>query len=160
MKRIILRSFIAGLLLLVIGSTIAFAQIQPGAIRESNALGFFKTNNGVIITGRAFTGSTTDTTEVLALKDHGTIFVTVQTQDSATVIIAYALSNDGTNFSTFVTKDSLSFSAAGNGFKSVDLSATTLGATYAKFRFSFSAAAFPLGTDSATYNASYTLKKP
>ena len=137
-----------------------FEKIKGGEMRESKALGFFKTNNGVIITGRAFTGSTTDTTEVLALKDHGTIFVTVQTQDSATVIIAYALSNDGTNFTAFTTKDSLSNSTTGNGVKSVDFSATTLGGSYVKFRFTFSAAAFAVGTTSATYNASWILKKP
>lgn len=136
----------------------ALSQIQP-LQTEKNAGGYLKTNNGVIIYGRSYTASTNDTTEVISLLHHKTVYLTVQSNDSTTILIDYALSNDPANFPAFTTKDSLSHNINGVGFKSIDFTSTTLGAMYIRFRLRHSANAFILGTTSPTYNANWFLKK-
>ncbi len=147
------------LLFLLLLPLLAFAQQPRPFGPDKNASDFFLTNKGTAIRAKAFTSATSDTTEVLRLVDFKTAYFNVQVQDSATVLIYYALSDDGSNFPTFTLKDSLTNSSTGSGFKSLDLTATTLGARYLKMRWTFSALAFPLGTTTATYSASFTLKK-
>lgn len=136
----------------------ALAQIQP-IQSEKNAGAFLQTSNGTAINGKSYTGSTGDTTEILNLFNHKTLYVTVQSQDSTTILVAYSYSNDGANFTAYVTKDSLSHSADGVGVKSIDFTSILLGASYARFRFTHSALAFAVGTTSPTYNATYLFKK-
>lgn len=139
---------------------VAFAQVRP-VDSPRNQDGFLLTNNSVVINGKAFTGSTVDTTEILDCRYQKTLYVNVQANDTTTVLIGYALSLDGTTFTSFATKDSLSAKPANStaSVKSVDMTSTILGARYAKFIFTHSANAYALGVTSPTYSASFTFKK-
>ena len=147
------------LLFLMLFPVLAYAQIQPYQTNR-NVAGYFQTNNGTAIKGRAYTTTLGDTSQTLSLVDHKTIYVNVHSLDSATIRISYALSDDAANWSTFTLKDSLATETDGGGLKSGDLTSSVLGARYARFLFSSSATiAIAQGTTSATYHASYVLKK-
>lgn len=112
-----------------------------------------------LIYDRSYAGGVTDTTEAIALDQFKTPYLTLVTTDSATFLIDYRLSVDGVNWSAFTTKDSLSHSTSGNGFKSVDFASTVLGAKYVQFRLRTSALAFALGTTTPKYWAYLLLRK-
>lgn len=108
---------------------------------------------------RAFTSSTTDTTEAINLAQYKTVLYTLQSLDSASVIISYALSLDGSNWTSFTVQDSLKQNADGSVVKSIDFTSLALGAKYIRFRNKFSADAYPVGTTSAKYHAYILLKR-
>ena len=147
-------------LLLLLIPAVMFAQVRP-VDSPRNQTGFLKTNNSVVINARTFSSGPSDTTEILDCINQKTLYLNVQANDTTTVLIDYALSVDGTTFSGFTLKDSLSAQPA-NGVasvKSVDFTSTILGARYVKFRLRHSALAFAYGTTTPTYSASYTFKK-
>ena len=147
------------LLFLMLFPVLAFAQIHPFQT-ERNVAGYFQTNNGTAIKGRAYATALGDTTQILSLVDHKTVYVNVQSLDSATIRISYALSDDAANWTAFTLKDSLATATNTGSLKTIDLTSTLLGARYVRFLFSASATiAIAQGTSSATYHASYVLKK-
>ena len=151
------------LLLLTFGVASGQHILSPSG--NTNVNGFLSRLNGgpdtsyTIIKGRTFTGGVTDTTIILSTVQHKTLYVSVTAKDSGTFLISYSVSNDGSNFTAFVTKDSLSHNADGVGAKSVDFTSTILGYPYVRFRIVSSVLAFAYGTTSPTYSASYLWKK-
>ncbi len=133
--------------------------LSVAVAQDRNVSSLISTNNSVAIWGRSYASGVTDTTAAFEVSQFKTLYVNVESLDSATILIDYALSIDGSNYSAFAVKDSLSHGAAGNGVKSVDFTSTVLGFPYVKFRFRTSALAFPLGTTSPTYYASYSFKR-
>lgn len=147
-------------LLLLLFPVVLLAQTRP-VDSPRNQTQFLKTNNAVTINARSFTSSTSDTTEVLNTVDQKTLYLNVQADDTTTVLIYYALSVDGTTFTSYTLKDSLSAKPANatSSVKSVDLTSTILGARYVKYILKHSALAYALGVTTPTYTASFTHKK-
>ena len=130
--------------------------------KNNNASQFFRDLTGGVYTriqDRSYSGGVTDTSDYIPVRDHKTVYVSLMTKDSATILIDYSVSVDGANWSAYTVKDSLSNATSDNGFKSVDFTSTVLGFNYARFRFRTSALAFALGTTTPTYSAIWTLKK-
>ena len=142
-------------LLILLLPVVALAQVP-----KDNQAWLVSTNNGTIISGRTFT-SITDTTEAFNIIQHKTVYVSLAVLDTATILIDYALSLDGSNYTAFTLKDSLQGQPANNMafVKSVDFTSTALGAGFIKFRFRSSANAFALGTTTPTYTATVTRKR-
>lgn len=106
---------------------------------------------GKYIAGRAFTSTTCDTTYSQDIRKWSSIYVTVQTLDSATVLIKYQLSLDGSNWGTLTTKDSLQQISDGVMIKNVDFSNVAQGAGYIRFVFQFSNYSGYLGSTTPYY---------
>ena len=147
-------------MLLLLFPVVLFAQTRP-VDSPRNQTGFLQTNNAVTILARSFTAATSDTTEVLDCINQKTFYLNVQADDTTTVLIYYAVSVDGTTFTSYTLKDSLSAKPANatGSFKSVDLTSTFLGARYVKYVLKHSALAYALGVTTPTYTASFTHKK-
>ena len=111
-----------------------------------------------VISGRAYTGSSIDTSIAYPCTDWKSFFVTVQSKDSASCLIKYQISADsGTgytamNWSAIATKDSLATTSNTGSAKSVDVSGQILGARWVRFIFDFTSGTLQ-GTDAATYEA-------
>lgn len=128
---------------------------------QTNKSDYFYTNNGAggsyttKISARAYTGTTDDTTGAIGTQDYGTFQFTLSTLDSATILIYYQLSQNGTSWSTRTLLDSLNSGTQATGFKTLDFTGYVLGAWFVRFEFVFSVLARPVGTTSATYTATY-----
>ena len=143
------------LLFLLLFPAVMFAQV-----RGDNSSWLVSTNNGTIISGRDFSSGLTDTTEAFNIVNHKTIYLNVMVLDSAVILIDYAASVDGSNYSAFTVKDSVDFDTDGaNGFKSVDFTSTALGAGFIKFRLRTSVNQHALGTTTSTYTVTLTRKR-
>lgn len=144
------------LLLLLILPVMATAQNQ------FNVFGLVDSVDGsTSMADHSFAGTANDTLllEPIYVAHYKTIYFGIQAADSVTFLIDYALSYDGTNYTAFTLKDSLSHATSGYGIKSVDLTSTVLGAPWFKIRLRTSALAFALGTTSPTFRPYYTLKR-
>ena len=110
---------------------------------------------------RNFTMSatSTDTLQAIFLPYVKTVLFSLMASETSTVYVDYATSLDGSSYTPFAVKDSLSHAADGYGVKLVDFTSTLLGAPFAKFRLRGSALAYAWGTSSTPkFWASYTLK--
>lgn len=145
------------LLLILLFPVLAFAQNYNNSYAVLDSAG-----GTVSLYGHSFAGTDNDTiiTEPVYIVNYKTVYLNLMSLDSASILIDYAVSDDGTNYNAYAAKDSLSHSTAGaNGFKSVDFTSTTLGAAYVRFRFRTSALAFPLGTTTPTFTPTVVLKR-
>lgn len=128
---------------------------------QTNRSDYFYTNNGAgggyttKISARAYTATTDDTTSAIGTQDYGTFQFTLSSLDSATILIYYQLSQNGTSWSTRTLLDSLNSGSQGTGFITKDFTGYVLGAWFVRFEFVFSILARPVGTTSATYIATY-----
>jgi hypothetical protein len=117
---------------------------------------YLKTDRlGTQILDMAYVSEQIDTTQAFGPVDFAAVFVNVQSKDSASILIKYQLSSDGVTWGALTTLDSLS-TAAGD-FKSVNLTASLLGAYRARLIFTIQD--YRLGTSTATYTAGLTSKK-
>jgi len=117
-------------------------------------------NNVAKIQGRAYTATTSDTTEWLYLANFKNVFLTLQSKDTCTLLINYQLSADGATLGVSTLLDSLSVRNTAGGVKSLNFSTTSLGTPYGRFILSGSSKAFAQGTAvDATYTAVATFEK-
>ena len=123
------------------------------------ALNMNEGNNVAKIQNRTYTASTVDTTEWLLLVNSASVSLTLQSKDSCTLLINYQYSVDRVALGVSTLIDSLSTAAAAGALKSINVLTTSIGATWARFIFTGSAAARPEGTTTNTYTAKALLKK-
>ena len=143
------------LVALALVSTTAFAQQGPTndfLIKRATGPAAL-----TVISGKAYTTSTSDTTMAYACSDWKSFFVTVQSRDSASILIKYQISADSgggsaINWSAIATKDSLSTTNNAGDAKSVDVSGQILGAKWVRFIFAGNSGATQ-GTTTNTYEA-------
>lgn len=157
------------LLMLLVFAVPMFAQNKVVSVyppSHVNSTDFFftvdDTTGGVpladsLCKSRSFNVNLTDTLQSLYVIGVKTVYFNLAIQDTGTVFIDYALSEDGYNWAAFAVKDSLSYQGTSFGQKSVDFTSTVLGKAFVRFRLRASALAFALG-DATKLWASYTLK--
>jgi hypothetical protein len=132
------------------------------AFSQNNLWGPVDSSGGsVSMTDHSFAGTANDTIIIkdLYAANYKTLYFNLFAKDSVTMLIDYALSMNGTDFSNYATKDSISHGTSGNGIKSVDFTSTVLGAAYLRIRLRTSANAFALGTTTPTFTPYYTFKR-
>jgi hypothetical protein len=143
------------LLLLFAGTTFAQEIIGDGLTTNTSYLKIRSTisgKNNVTIKARSYTSATCDTTWAYDVSGYSSMSITVQTQDSATILIKYQLANDTSYWFDLTTIDSLKSGNSGNRIK-LDFSKFVAGTKYIRFVFEFSAKAYAMGTSSPTYSA-------
>jgi hypothetical protein len=124
------------------------AQAFTTVLRCSSAVA---AKHDVALSNRAYTSSTNDTTYAVDIRKYSSVNLTLQTTDSATILIKYRLSLDGTNWTTLTTIDSLVQSADGVAIKNYTASTVALGCSYVQFALAFSALSRPAGTTTPAY---------
>ena len=126
------------------------AQAFTTVLRCSSAVA---AKHDVALSARAYTSSTNDTTYAVDIRKYSSINVTLQTTDSATILIKYRTSLDGTNWTALTTIDSLVQSSDVSVIKNYTASTVAIGCSYVQFAFQFSALSRPLGTTTPAYSA-------
>lgn len=102
---------------------------------------------------------TADTTEWIYLTPYEEVYLSVQSKDSATILIKYQLSVDRVALGTLTTIDSLQTTSNAGNLKTINVLTVAGGAPYVRYVLAKSALAFPLGTSTATYSAVVTKKR-
>ena len=137
--------------------------IKPGNYTATNPSTFLQLaltgpTNVSAINGRTYTASTVDTTQWYQVSNFKTLYISLQSKDSCTLLVNYQLSLDGTNVGVSTLIDSLSTAVNAGAVKVMDHTAQILGSTFVRWIFTGSALARPEGTTSNTYTAKYTFK--
>lgn len=151
MKRILSLSLIA--ICLCIGQ--AFSQVSG---RDEFITK--RVTNGIAILSKTalnnvtYTASTSDTSISYNTRGWKTFFVTVQSKDSADLLIKYQLSLNDSTWSAIATKDSLTTATDTGDLKTVDLSSAIGGALYVRVIIAQNAS-YRLGTTTPKYLATF-----
>ena len=137
--------------------------IKPGNYAETNPSTFLNLNmnqgNTVsAINARTYTASTVDTTAFYQVANFKTLYISLQSKDSCTLLVNYQLSLDGTTLGVSTLIDSLSTAVNAGAVKVMDHTAQILGASFVRWIFTGSALARPEGTTTNTYTAKFTFK--
>lgn len=129
--------------------------------------GYFWNNAtpSIELSQRVLTDSTADTTKVLAVSDYKTLYVSVQTFDTMTVLWYYRLSLGGESptaypdrWTTWALIDSTVQDSVVTKITTHDFTSTVGGVPYMQFYFKGSAEVSAFQDTLAQYSARYTLK--
>lgn len=124
------------------------AQVNPPNVNYTNPARAIKINHSSTaqpdteIFQRTYTTVLADTTEVLNCGDFTSVYVVLQSLDTATILVKYALSVDGKNFPAYQTIDSLQVKASTGTVKSVNFTTTAGGAKFVRFILAFDTKSF------------------
>lgn len=107
------------------------------------------------INARTYTITTIDTTLAMQTVDWKTNVLCLQTLDTATILISYQLSTNGTNWFAKVLQDSLQNKTTTGTVKTTDFSSIVLGSPFIRFIFAFDVKSFSWtnGVGTKTYTA-------
>jgi hypothetical protein len=126
--------------------------------KYSTKQGYAGKDTLIQIKDRTYAASQIDTTEAIPCRNFKSIYVSVATKDSLSMLIRYRLSLDGFSWGNSTTLDSLVYvTTTGVGVKNVDFTSTIGGFSFVQFVFTVQA--WQRGTTTPTYSARYTLKK-
>ena len=142
LKTILIATFLS----IVSSCQIVYGQGNP---MYSPSFVTLKTNNGVKIAGKAFTGSTVDTTQAIPLYKYGGMGLFTQLKDTAKVVITYQLSYDSLTWTPPIPLDSLKRVTDTTNVKNLSFTTHMLAAPYGRFIFTMTS----VGTVTPTYSA-------
>ena len=111
--------------------------VQSQTITYQNDNGYcVGITNGAQFLNRAYTvHAQTDTTQAIGLFNIARHYISIQSKDSASIIIKYQLSVDGVTWGVLNTQDSLSTASNIGDVETLNMTTEVLGARYVRYIF-------------------------